>query len=268
MPGRSDRPRFFFAPPAELGRPSFRFPPDEEDHIRRVLRLKAGSIVTAVDGEGGGARVRLRAEGSALVADVVERFRSSVEPSLRITLAAGLLKGQEMDLVVERSAEIGVAVFQPFLSERSVPTGPRARGGRRVARWERLARSGMKTARGAALMEVRPVENLRDLVPLVSLHERSFLMEREAPPLPRGNPGGNALLLVGPEGGLADEEKRILIGAGASPASLGPRNLRAGTASLAAAVLLLGAGASSDPGFPSPPGREGEEGSGPEVVEK
>ncbi|MBM3320673.1 MAG: 16S rRNA (uracil(1498)-N(3))-methyltransferase [Candidatus Eisenbacteria bacterium] len=252
---RDERSRFFYVLPSDLRRSSFRFPPDEEEHILRVLRLRTGAVVTAVDGEGWGAHARLRMEGARLEADVIERFRSRAEPLLRITLAAGLLKGQEMDRVVERCAEIGVAVFQPFVSERSVPGGPRVREGKRLERWERLARSGMKVARGAALMSVQPVSGLDAVIDAVRLHERSFVMEREAPPLPREVRIGTALVVVGPEGGLTAEERKSLLVAGAEPASLGPRNLRAGTASLAAAAFLLA---------PPDPWEVG----GPEVVEK
>jgi 16S rRNA (uracil1498-N3)-methyltransferase len=235
-----DRTRFFYVSPRDLHSPVFRFPDEEAGHILQVLRLVSGDLVTVVDGEGNGAVVRLRLGGRALRGEVIERFRSSVEPAVRLVLGVGLVRGPAMDEIVERAGEMGVSAVVPLLAGRSVPRGEAVRAGGKVERWTRLGRSGMKVARGAIAPEIRPPVGLEEFLGDPRRPERIFLLRREAPPLPRGAPPGPLVLLVGPEGGFTGEEEGLALGAGASPRSLGPRNLRTGTACAAALSLLLG----------------------------
>ncbi|RPJ48327.1 MAG: 16S rRNA (uracil(1498)-N(3))-methyltransferase, partial [Candidatus Latescibacterota bacterium] len=203
--------------------------------------LRTGEIVTAVDGIGNAARVRLRIEAASVFGAVVERFRSEAEPGLRLTLAIGLVKGSEMDDLVERAAEIGVAAILPVACARSAVRSEGGGHAARLDRWRRLAQSGMKVARGATLMEILPVVSPAEVAAAAGRAGRSWLLARSAAPLERGRGEGDALAAIGPEGGFTDEEAALLLRAGARAASLGPRNLRTGTAALAAASILLAA---------------------------
>jgi 16S rRNA (uracil1498-N3)-methyltransferase len=240
--------RHFHVAPELLASPEFAFPDEEAEHAARVLRLRSEEIVTAVDGIGNGARVRLRVEGPSVFGVVVERFRSEAEPGLRLTLAIGLVKGSEMDDLVERAAEIGVAAILPVACARSAVRAEGAREGARLDRWRRLARSGMKVARGASLMQILPVVSTAEAAAAAGRTGRSWLLARSAVPLVRGAGEGDALAAIGPEGGFTDEETALFLRAGARAASLGPRNLRTGTAALAAASILLASEGGSEGG--------------------
>jgi 16S rRNA (uracil1498-N3)-methyltransferase len=243
-----DRVRFFYVPPERLAAPSFEFPEDERDHLTKVLRLSTGDLVTAVDGAGNGACVRLRMETGGVRGEVVERFRSTAEPALRLTLAVGLVRGQEMDAIVERGAELGVDALLPLICERSVHGGTRPERGGRAERWRRLALSGMKVARGGVAMEVLDPVRAIDLGPAIRERGGAILWRREAPPLLPVGGREKELALIGPEGGFTEAEEEVFLRAGATPASLGPRNLRTGTACAAALALLLLAGRGDTPG--------------------
>lgn len=233
---RDDRSRYFYAPPGDLREERFHFSADEARHLTRSLRLGGGDRVTVVDGEGNGATVLLFREGDRTGGEVIERFRSAVEPSVSLTLAVGLPKGGEMDEIVERGTELGVVRFLPFAAERSVPGGGRPKEGTREDRWRRIAMAAMKVARGAVLPRIDPVGSLEEVLAAAAGHDRVFLLDREGAPPPPLGPGERVLLVIGPEGGLTPEEGERLRSAGAGTLSLGPRNLRTATAALAAAA--------------------------------
>jgi len=230
----------FYAPPDALRKERFRLPPEEEHHAARVLRLDEGAEVTVVDGSGEGARVRLERDGERLAARVVERLRPEAEPLLRLALAIGDLKGKEVDRVIERATEIGAAAFFPYHAKRTVRSFSGARTEARRARWERVARRAMKVAGAARLPELFPACPIEEVAERAGSFDAAFLFRREAPPL--AAPAlkvASVLAVVGPEGGLGEGDEKILLDAGLVAASLGPRNLRAGTAAIVAAARLL-----------------------------
>jgi len=250
---RRDLRRFFYASPESLRRARFPLGEDEERHLVRSLRLREGAEVRVVDGEGKGAVVRLVRDGrGGMEAEVLRRFDSAVEPALRVTLAVGLLRGGGMDETVERAAELGAAALLPFLSARAVPRREGAKEERNRERWTRLAREGMKVAGGAFAPRIGPILPMERLLEEVRRRSDALLCSPRAEEAlaPAAGPG-EALLIIGPEGGLEREEEEALVGAGARPVSLGPRNLRAVTAAAVALARLLGAGE-------SPAGGEGE----------
>jgi 16S rRNA (uracil1498-N3)-methyltransferase len=210
---------------------------DGEDghHLARVLRLRAGETVTVADGSGAwrpyriastaGAAVRLEADGPG---------RREPVPTRRLAVAFALTKGDKPDLVVQKLTELGVDRILPVLGERSVSRPAPDRAGAAVERWRRIAREAARQCRRATL----PV--VEDLAPLAALSGHPGLAVAE-----RGGvsaevlgspPGDEILVVVGPEGGLADAEVDAL-----KPwarLDLGPHILRAETAALAAAALL------------------------------
>ncbi|MBN1826745.1 MAG: RsmE family RNA methyltransferase [Candidatus Eisenbacteria bacterium] len=239
--GRRNLSRFFYASPEKLRRARFSFDPEEERHLVRSLRLGDDAEVRVVDGEGRGATVRLvRGGKGGWEAEVIDRFDSPVEPALRVTLAFGLLKAKGTDEVVERAAEMGATALLPFLSARSVPRWDGSKEERNRERLARIAREGMKVAGGAVAPRIEPIASMAALVEEVRRRGAALLcsLGAEDPLVPRAGPG-EALLIVGPEGGLERGEEEALIGAGALSVSLGKRNLRAVTAATTALARLL-----------------------------
>lgn len=230
--------RYFYAPPAQLRMPLFHFPEDEEHHLVHVLRLPEGTEVTAVDGEGNRAVVRLEREGDIWSARVVDRPPCEDRPGCSITLGAALLKGRETDSVVERCTEIGISRFIPFLSKRTVVTLSEERKMKRVERYRRLSLAAMKVARSACCPAVDPLATWSEMVKQISRYDLALLCDQHSTrPLEIPDGVRNALLLIGPEGGLTGEEKEMAVRAGAGAVSFGDRNLRASTAAVVACAL-------------------------------
>ena len=223
---------------------------DGEDghHLARVLRLRTGETVTAADGSGTWRPYRITSAAGTVVS-LAAAGPVGREPALtpRLAVAFALTKGDKPDLVVQKLTELGVDRIVPVLAERSVSRPARDRAGAQTERWRRIAREAARQCRRATL----PV--VEDLRPLAALSGHPSLVVAERGGVPASTlgspPDGEILVVVGPEGGLAEAEVDAL-----KPwarLDLGPHILRAETAALAAAALLA-ARRSAATGHPQP----------------
>jgi len=210
-------------------------------HLSRVRRLRGGEAVTAADGDGRwrpytvvGVRpgaVDLHAEGAPVV-------EPRLEP--RLVVAFALTKGAT-DLAVQKLTELGVDGVTLLSTRRSVPRWDETRQEAAVARLRRIAREAAvqcRRARLPAIDGVRPVTDLRERAGLVVADPAG-----EQPALLEAPPGGEWVLVVGPEGGFDTDEAAALSSAppgGETPVRLrlGPHVLRAETAAIAGAAVL------------------------------
>jgi 16S rRNA (uracil1498-N3)-methyltransferase len=239
----SGPPRRFVVRPEAIEAGRVRFDRDETRHLARVLRLRAGDLVEALDGRGGRWLVRLSALGpGGARGEVLGPAGGERESPLRLVLAQGLPRADKMDGIVRMATELGVARIQPLLTARSAARAEAVGGGARRERWQRLAREATKQCGRSLVPEIAAPEPLAGWLAagpgpglLVCLWEgeASRLADRLPPP-----PVSGATLLVGPEGGFASEEVEAARRAGAVVAGLGPRILRVETAGPIGLALL------------------------------
>jgi 16S rRNA (uracil1498-N3)-methyltransferase len=219
------------------------FDAEETRHLARVLRLRAGALVRAVDGRGHELAVRLlRVEARAAEGQIVSRRARQVESPLDLTLVQGVVKGGKLEAVIRMATELGVSRVRPLIAGRSIPRVEDARVASRVLRWHRVAKEAAKQSGRAVIPEITTpltldqwIAEARESELIVCLWEQA-----EAPLasiLPDG-PVQRATLVVGPEGGLMEDEVQRLRSAGALIAGLGPRILRADTAGAVGLALL------------------------------
>lgn len=242
-------PTFYHPDPgaAPTGR-EVALPPREARHVRS-LRLRPGDEVRITDGAGGLWRGRLEAAGEeprCLLVDALD-----APPPLPVEVAFGVAARDRTLLLVEKAVELGALSLQPveFRRSRSV-----ADAGRSDAFWRKAGRravAALKQCGGARLPEIGPVRDLHDFLgrtrrptPDGPPAERGpdVLLEREGEGrlgrVLEGWRGRSTLrLLLGPEGGMDDEERRACREAGFRPATLGPRVLRFETAAVAALAV-------------------------------
>lgn len=236
--------RFTIAPDRrEGGRVTF--DRDESHHLARVLRLRPGDTVIAVDGSGHDYTVRLErvgeGEATGTILGVATR---AVESPLAITLVQGVPKGDKMELIVRAATELGVARVVPALTERTIVRLEPARWRERARRWQRVAKEAAKQSRRAVIPEVAvpcPLDEALERAAGAVL--RLCLWEGEAMPLARildalDAPPATVAVLVGPEGGLGRDEVTRARALGWQAASVGPRILRTETAGPALLAIL------------------------------
>jgi 16S rRNA (uracil1498-N3)-methyltransferase len=213
----------------------------EGRHAATVKRLRPGELVQLTDGRGHTARAVVEAaHRDALDLRLTERTTES-PPAPRVVLAQALVKGDRGELAVELATEAGVDAVLPWRAARCVvrwESGPR--GEKALARWRTTAREAAKQARRAWVPVVeQPVttadlaRRIRGAAGALVLHEAAA-EGLDAVDLPAA---GDLLLVVGPEGGITDDERDALVAAGARAVRLGPQVLRASTT----AAVALGA---------------------------
>jgi 16S rRNA (uracil1498-N3)-methyltransferase len=158
------------------------------------------------------------------------------ESPLRVTLAMSPLKGDRMELAIQKATELGVAEIRPVVTVRTDAAARPALEGARRDRWDKVASGAAEQCGRATVPVVAPAATLAAFIADPPAGARVVLLERQEgqPPL-ASLPRPQAItLLVGPAGGWEPVEIERLAGAGFVAVSLGPRILRAETAAIAA----------------------------------
>ncbi|MFZ5466772.1 MAG: 16S rRNA (uracil(1498)-N(3))-methyltransferase [Pseudomonadota bacterium] len=233
-------PRVFVDLPLAVGQ-QVPLPREARQHMERVLRLKPGHPVIAFNGQGGQFAAELLGGGalSLLAFEAVDR-----ESPLPVRLIQGISKGERMDVTLQKATELGATRISPVTTGRSVVKLDEERAERRLGRWSGILQSACEQCgrnRLPRLDELKKLESVlaepsgRAIRIVLAPEGVSSLADLGRPP---------ALdVLIGPEGGLSEEEIALAIQSGFTPVRLGPRILRtetAGLALLAAAQTLWG----------------------------
>ncbi len=233
-------PRVYLDLPLEAGA-LLDLPKAARQHIERVLRLKPGHPIVAFDGRGGQYAARLREGGrlELLACEAIER-----ESPLAVRLIQGMGKGERMDVLLQKATELGATRISPVSTARSVVRLDEERAERRMQRWGGILQAACEQCgrnRLPLLDEPAPLARvLREPAPQAT---RIVLAPQAIQTLAGLAPPAALEVLVGPEGGLDEDELALAVQNGFIPVRLGPRILRtetAGLALLAAAQALWG----------------------------
>lgn len=218
------------------------FPEHSAHHAREVLRLRSGADVRIFDGHG--------AEFAAVLGTVSRRVvdarlagpvRPRPESPLSLVLALSPLKGDRMELVIQKATELGVTAFRPVITARTDAAARPALRGSRQERWDKVASGAAEQSNRAVVPHIAPTVPLAELLAVPFDGLKLLLLETEGvTPLartPAPPAGTGVLLLLGPAGGWESTEVERLSAAGFLPVGLGPRILRAETAAIAAVAV-------------------------------
>jgi 16S rRNA (uracil1498-N3)-methyltransferase len=232
--------RRFYASPAQFDDGKIRLDEDEARHLSDVLRIKIGEEVNVFDGEGreyscSVTEISRRSADLSLVAEVLP---GSPESPLDLTVAAVLLKGDKLDVVVQKAVELGVNRFIPMTSVRCDVKA--ADPSKRAARWRRIAMEATKQCGRAKLMQIEDVVDFRDLIDRTNNSglTRIHFSERDGAGFEAGAGATRILAFIGPEGGWDDAEIEKATAAGIVSITFGGRIMKADTAAIAIASIL------------------------------
>lgn len=211
------------------------------NHIARVLRLRPGDPLGMFDGLGAEYAGRIEAvRRHEVVVALGERRDGQSDSPLQLTLAQGVSRGERMDWVVQKAVELGVTRIVPVLTGRSVVRLDAVQARSKQRHWHGIAVAACEQSGRSRLPEIAtpltleaffvalPAAGLRVLA---SPHANTRLGA-----LPSA--ASEVLVLVGPEGGFAEEEERVALARGFQAVRLGPRVLRTETAAVAALAVL------------------------------
>ena len=232
---------------------------DNARYLVSVLRCKKGDELTVFDGKGNCLKTNiLKADRREVIADVLEKFTCHTESPVNITLMQGLLKGQKMDMVIQKTTELGVKEIMPVITERS-----QAKETRKVSRWRKIAEEASRQSGRTFIPTIHePVEfnqflgnvgklkgsgetvkrGLGEMIGIIFWEEGGLSLKEavhkfSSSPIHRVS-DSPIHLLIGPEGGFTKKEVTSAEGKGFIVTSLGKRILRAETAAISAIALV------------------------------
>ena len=223
---------------------SFKISGKDHNHICNVLRMQVGETFL-VSCEGVSHLCRLaEIDKEEVTAEILEEDYRNTELSVQFYLFQGLPKADKLELIIQKTVELGVAGIIPVEMSRSIVKLDDKKKKQRKERWQAIAESAAKQSKRNVIPEVFDVLSYKlamqkaagmDLFLVPYENERGMAATKEA--LDRIKPGMSVGILVGPEGGFDDKEIALAREAGAVVISLGSRILRAETAAITAVAM-------------------------------
>ncbi len=237
--------RYFFIEPAGVTAPVVSITGPEVHHIKNVLRLKPGDGLKLFDGTGFEYEASIISVSAKEVAVEIQRkLKAKDQSGGQIIVAQAFLKEKKMDDLVRKLCELGVARWIPFFSRRSIARPDARRLAGRSQRWRRIATEAVKQCRRIDTLQVGDALSFQEVLDFSSSCDlRIVFWEDESSLLSKDlaseeNPAQKILLMLGPEGGFTDQEIKMARDCGFISTGLGPRILRAETATIAAVTLV------------------------------
>ena len=238
--------RYFFIKQSDLAGSKAVVKGSDAHHIKNVLRLKPGDKIGLFDGTGLNYETRIvTLLPKSIEVSVIRSFPSATESSVDITVAQALLKDRKMDLLVRQLTELGITRWIPFVAKRSVPRPDKKRLFTRTERWKKIAKEAVKQCKRSCPLIIGPTVSFEEVLNLGKDSDLKIVFwEEESMPVSKEllvsneKPAEKIFILLGPEGGFTLKEVENAKTSGFITAALGPRILRAETATIAACTLL------------------------------
>lgn len=241
----------FYIPPSQWNPDHLALDEAESHHCVDVLRLRKGDRVVVFNGCGTEVTAEISLLSKREVGLTPLHTQATPPPPARITLAQAIPKGKNMELIVQKAVELGVAELAPLISERTVVRLSAAECEDKREKWQRVAIEACKQSGQNHLPVVhapvtlqkffaapRPEEML--IIAAIEPSARrlqDLLADWRALRPGRENPA-SALILIGPEGDFTPAEVGLAKSAGCQPMSLGPIILRTETAAIYSLSVL------------------------------
>lgn len=215
------------------------------DHLRASLRTRTGEELWVGDEQRRRYRLRVtHIDRRSLRGVILDTQTGPPLTNPPLALGQAILKGDRMDWVVQKAAELGVAAIVPIISGRAIPRPKAERAGLQQRRWQRIAFEASQQAERWDVAVIAPAVSATGFFTQhgaspckLILSERQTAQSLRSIELPE-DPSSEIVLAIGPEGGWEKEECALALDAGFTAITLGERILRAETAAIAAISIV------------------------------
>lgn len=213
-------------------------------YMQRVLRLPDQSQVLLFNGQGGEYLAHLHYEAKTVQAQLLQFHDIERELPWQISIAQGLATGDKMDWICEKAVEMGASSLIPIAAKHSTLKLSGERLEKRLAHWQRIAQAASEQCGRNRLLKVEPLQTMAQFTQNVDNNAQLLFCDPDASQdftaafaQAADINSTHWVLLIGPEGGWSEEEKKMALTKGAIAMRFGSRVLRTETA----AIALLGA---------------------------
>ena len=210
-------------------------------HLGKVLRLREGDDLILFNGEGLDHMARIISISRDNVAVVIVNSRKTqTESPATVTLLQGICQNHRMDMLIQKSTELGVSAIMPVICKRSVVKLDDERVTKKIDHWRGIVTSACEQCGRSQIPDIAGPESLAVTIGRLDKKAARLMLDPEGTDTLESGIGSadSIALLVGPEGGLTETERELAINAGFRSARLGPRILRSETAPIAALSII------------------------------
>ncbi|MCP4492461.1 MAG: 16S rRNA (uracil(1498)-N(3))-methyltransferase [Gammaproteobacteria bacterium] len=212
-------------------------------YVGKVLRLKAGDKVALFNGQSDSDyHAVLESDGKRLLANIHSKQESKTESCLGSEIIQALSRGDHLDLAIQKCTELGVGKLSIFNADRSqIPLKPKQQE-RRFARWRAISINACEQCGRHIPPAIEFYPSLGELLDIEAIRRHKLMLDFDGVPL--GDylsniaKDGKVSLLLGPEGGLSEQEIKAARANSFTAVGLGPRVLRTETAAIAALAIM------------------------------
>lgn len=221
---------------------------DDVKHIRNVLRHKIDDELEICDESGFRYLTKIKEfSENEILLEIVEQTDKNTEMPVKIDLYQGLPKSDKMDLIVQKTTELGVSSIIPVITERVIVKLEKGNENKKIERWNKIATEAAKQSGRQLIPTVENVVNLEKIVEKLSKYDIVIVpFECEKDSTLKNilknvkNKIENIAVVIGPEGGFSEKDIATLEkSSNVVKVSLGKRILRTETAGLATIAMLL-----------------------------
>lgn len=239
--------RFFVDDPGAFSDRSVVITGEDVNHVKNVLRLKENDELIVSDGRGRDYHCRISGiTNEEVVADICDICDNFSELSTEITLFQGFPKGDKMELIIQKTVELGVTRIVPIMTKRTVVKLDDKKAKKKTERYNMIAESAAKQSGRGMIPEVTMPVSFAEAVSMAEKLDMNIIPYEEAEGVEysrniiKSIKGKKSLgIFIGPEGGFAREEVEKALDAGASAITLGHRILRTETAGMAVISIIM-----------------------------
>ena len=237
----------FFTEPSQVHEHEIFIEGSDLNHMRNVLRIKAGEKIGVSDGQGTEYECEMdHYEDECAVLKILSSGKSYSELPSQLYLFQGLPKADKMELIIQKAVELGVYEVIPVATRRAVVKLDAKKAAKKLDRWNAIALSGAKQSGRSIVPEVKPVMNFKEALSYAKAldvvlipYEMAKGMEKTKEIISSIKEGQKIGIFIGPEGGFDEEEVEAAVESGASSITLGKRILRTETAGLTVLSILM-----------------------------
>lgn len=215
-------------------------------HIKNVLRKKAGENLTICELSNTKDYLCeiLKVSDESIECRIIEELNNNVESNIHVTIIQGLPKADKMELIIQKSVELGVYDITPIEMKRCVVKLNDKDKQKKIARWQKISEVAAKQCGRNIIPNINTIINIKnicnlipeyDIVLIAYENEKETTIKEELKKMKQSYSKDKIIkiaIIIGPEGGIAEEEIALLKENGAKTITLGKRILRTETASL------------------------------------